>query len=55
MTVHLFNEKSKFCIIPRKWRKYEDVLDLNGDGKVSEEELKKAKEIIEQAKKDGKI
>ena len=55
MTVHLFNEKSKFCIIPQKWRKYEDVLDLNGDGKVTENEIKKAKQIIEKAKKEGKI
>lgn len=55
MTMHLFNEKSKFCIIPQKWRKYEEVLDLNGDGKVSDEEIKKAKEILNQAKKDGKI
>ena len=55
MTVHLFNEKSKFCIIPQKWRKYEDVLDLNGDGKVTDNEIKKAKQIIEKAKKEGKI
>ena len=25
---HLFNEKSKFCIIPTRYRNYEDILDL---------------------------
>ena len=52
---HLFNEKSKFCIIPARYRNYEDVLDLNGDGKVSEKEIKQAKEIIEKAKKKDKM
>ena len=43
---HLFNEQSKFCIIPARYRNYEDVLDLNGDGKVTEKEIKKAKEVL---------
>ena len=55
MANHLFNEKSKFCIIPARYRNYEDVLDLNGDGKVSEKEIKQAKEILEKAKKKNKM
>ena len=46
---HLFNEDSKFCIVPMKYRNYENILDLNGDGKVSEDELKKAKDLIKKA------
>lgn len=49
LTSHLFNENSKFCIIPIKYRQYEDILDLNGDGKVSEDEIKKAKLILKKA------
>ena len=30
-------------------RTYEDILDLDGDGVVSEEELKKAKELLSKA------
>uniref|UniRef100_A0A6C0C4C2 EF-hand domain-containing protein n=1 Tax=viral metagenome TaxID=1070528 RepID=A0A6C0C4C2_9ZZZZ len=52
---HLFNEKSKFCIIPAKYRNYEDILDLDNDGKVSEKEIKKAKELLEKVKKKDKM
>ena len=50
MTEFLFNENSKFCVIPLEYRKYKDVLDLNGDGVVSPDELKKAEEILKNAK-----
>ena len=49
LTMYLFNEKSKFCIIPHEMRVYEDVLDLNGDGVVSEEEINKARQILQKA------
>ena len=52
---HLFNEKSKFCIIPARYRNYEDILDLDNDGKVSEKEIKKAKELLEKVKKKDKM
>ena len=48
---YLFNEKSKFCIIPHKHREFEELLDLDGDGEISEEEINKAMEIIIKAKK----
>ena len=48
---HLLNENSQFCIIPNSWRQFEEVLDLDGDGQVTEEEIQKAKEVLEKAKK----
>ena len=51
LTAYLFNEESSWCIIPKHLRQFEEVLDLNGDGKVSPDEIKKAKEILEKAKK----
>jgi len=51
LTDHLFNEDSKFCIIPKKYRNYERVLDLDKDNVVTEDEVKKANEILEKAKK----
>jgi hypothetical protein len=51
MTEFLFNENSKFCVIPLEYRKYKDVLDLNGDGVVTPDEIKKAEELLKKAKK----
>ena len=51
LTAYLFNEESKWCIIPKHLRQFEDVLDLNGDGKITQDEIDKAKAILEKAKK----
>lgn len=51
---YLLNEESRFCIIPHKYREYEHMLDLDGDGVVTEEEINKAREILEKAKKKEK-
>ena len=32
LTEHLFNEKSNYCVVPKKWRNFADVIDTNGDG-----------------------
>ena len=48
---YLLNEESRVCIIPHKYREYEHMLDLDGDGIVTEEEINKAREILEKAKK----
>jgi len=51
LAMHLLNEDSKFCMIPHAWRQFEKALDLDGDGEVTDEEIKKAKEVLEKAKK----
>ena len=51
LTDHLFNEDSKFCIIPQKYRNFERVLDLDKDNVVTDDEVKKATQILEKAKK----
>lgn len=51
---YLLNENSRFCIIPHKHREFEDALDLNGDGEVTEDEINKAMEILNKAKKTEK-
>lgn len=55
LTQHLFHEKSKFCILPESWKVFEDVLDLDGDGNVSDDEIKKAMKILKKAREDGKL
>lgn len=46
---YIFNEKSKFNILPEKYKKLNDVLDSNHDGVISQEEIDKAIEILKKA------
>ena len=48
---YLFNENSRLCILPKKFREFKDILDTNGDGKISEKEIKNAIDILSKAKK----
>ena len=50
---HLFNEESKFCVIPKYWsEKMKQVIDTDGDGKLSDEEIEHAIHILQRAKQD---
>ena len=51
LTDHLFNEESAYCIIPKRYRQYEHLLDLDKNNIVTQEEINKATEILEKAKK----
>ena len=54
-TSYLFNENSKFCIVPRHWmKKFEKKIDLDEDGEITEDEINKAIKILEKAKKKNK-
>ena len=48
---HLFNEKSKYCIISNKLSRIQSVMDVNNDDYISKEEENKAIDILEKAKK----
>ena len=50
LTNHLFNEDSDYCIVPYQYRSFKRVVDTDGDGIVSDEEVQKAKEILEKAR-----
>ena len=45
----VFNENSRYCVLPEKYKKLANVMDTDGDGKVSQEELDKAYDILKRA------
>jgi hypothetical protein len=49
---HLFNEESKYCIVPHKYRVLNKLVDTNNDTIVSDAEVNSAIAILEKAKKD---
>jgi len=53
LTLFLFNENSNFCVIPKKWRNYEEKLKktVKEEDYVDEQKLKDALKIVEKAKK----
>ena len=51
LTDHLFNEESPMCVIPMKYRQFEEVLDLDANQEVTDDEIAKATEILAKAKK----
>lgn len=51
----VFNENSKYCLLPEKYKKLTKVIDTNNDGKVSQEELDKAYEILRRANEEDQL
>ena len=49
----VFNEKSNYCLIPNKYLIYEDILDINGDDKVSQDEISKAKKLFSELRNNN--
>ena len=47
---YIFNENSKFCIMPAHMKKIAHLIDTNNDGIISQSEITKAIEILEKAK-----
>lgn len=45
----IFNEKSKLCIIPEKYKYLHNVVDSNKDGKITNEEINQVKDILYKA------
>lgn len=45
----VFNHKSRFCMLPEKYKKLEKAIDLNDDDVITDEEIEKAKKILEKA------
>ena len=50
LTEHVFNEESKFCVLPHHYREFHLALDTDGDGEISEKEVADAVEILKKAK-----
>ena len=46
---YLFNENSKYCLLPAQLNNLKDVIDTDGDGKISEKEVKDAIKILKKA------
>ena len=51
LTGHLFNEESYYCIVPMKYRSFHKLIDVNEDGHITDEEIHKAKSILEKARR----
>jgi uncharacterized membrane protein len=51
----VFNEKSRFCVIPEKYKYLHHEVDANRDGKITNEEIKKAQELLYKANMRGKL
>jgi hypothetical protein len=51
LTDHLFNEDSPYCLIPKSMKKLSNLIDTDGDGFISTEEINNAIKVLTKAKK----
>ena len=54
LSKYVFNENSRFNILPKRLKELESSLDLDGDGKVSDKEIEQAIELLKKANKNKK-
>jgi hypothetical protein len=53
LTNHLFNENSKMCVLPEKWKRFQQTIDTNKDGVVSDKEIDGALRVLEKARRES--
>ena len=51
LTLFLFNEESRLCIIPQSMRNFNHIVTKEGEEIITDQKLKEARDIIERAKK----
>tara|TARA_Y100000389_G_scaffold204772_1_gene259547 strand:+ start:2420 stop:2896 length:477 start_codon:yes stop_codon:yes gene_type:complete len=51
----VFNENSKFNILPEKYKKINSIIDTNNDGVVSQEEIDKAYDVLKKAREKDNL
>ena len=49
---HLFNEESKYCVVPHKYRVLHKLIDTNNDEIIADTEVNSAIAILEKAKRN---
>ena len=49
----IFNEKSKLCVIPKKYLDIEKLIDTDNDKKITKQEIQAAKDILAKARREG--
>lgn len=47
---YLFNENSEYCVLPERWKALHSMVDVDGDGEISEKEINEAIQVLEKAK-----
>tara|TARA_B100000902_G_C26976807_1_gene748240 strand:+ start:333 stop:758 length:426 start_codon:yes stop_codon:yes gene_type:complete len=48
---YVFNENSRFTVLPKKYKELSNAMDTDGDGVVSEEEIENAIKLLTKVKK----
>ena len=52
LSEHIFNEESRFCVVPHEYRVLHKLIDTNNDGETSPAEISAAEAILEKAKRE---
>ena len=52
LSEHLFNEESRFCVVPHEYRVLHKLIDTNDDGVITETEIAAAEAVLEKAKRE---
>ena len=52
LSEHLFNEESKYCVVPHEYRVLHKLIDTNDDGEITETEIAAAESILAKAKRE---
>ena len=52
---YILNEDSQFCVLPEEYRQLSNIMDTDGNGFISDDELEKAKNVLSKYKEQEKL